>query len=207
MSRPAPALDWQEAQARLERVRRALEAGGARAPEEAARILRDRARALAEHPEPAAPDEETLALLVFSLAGERFGLAAALVREVVLLRELIPVPGTPAPVLGLLPHRGRIPAVVDLRRLLELSGDHGQPLRHCVWVESGPLTFGVAADRIEGIRAVPVRAIAAAVGVAGRRQAVTRGVTDDLTTVLDPDALARSPEVLVNDEGGLQREA
>ncbi|WP_447973619.1 chemotaxis protein CheW [Nitrospira sp. Kam-Ns4a] len=207
MNRPAPALDWQEAQARLERVRRALVSGDARSPEEVARILRARARALAKPREPAAPTEETLVLLVFSLAGEQFAIDVEPVRAVVSVRELIPVPCTPAAVLGLLPYRGRILVVVDLCRILDLSGARETAPRFCVWVEAGPLTFGIAADHVEGIRAVPARAVTAAAGFASRRQAATRGVTEDFITVLDLDALARSPEILVNDEGGSQREA
>lgn len=205
MSRQPHTLDWQEAQARLERVRRSL-AGDARTPEEAARILRDRARALAKPQETVEADEETLALLVFSLAGERFGIDTGPVREVVLARELIPVPCTPAWILGLLHYRGRILVVVDLLRVLDLPAEREAAPRYCVWVEVGSLMFGIAADRIEGVAAVPARAVATAVGLTGRRQAVTQGMTDDLITVLDLDALARSPEIVVNDEGGLQRE-
>ncbi len=207
MSRPAPALNWQEAQARLERVRRALDSGDARSPEEIARILRARARALARPQEQAAPDEETLTLLVFSLVAERFGIEAGAVREVISVRELIPVPGTPASILGLLQYQGRILAVVDLGRVLALSGERETAPRYCVWVEAGPLTFGIATEQIEGVRAVPARTVATAAGLAARRQAATRGMTDDFITVLDLDTLARSSEILVNDEGGSQREA
>lgn len=44
----AERFDWQEAYGRLERVRKALESGPGRPPEEVRRILRERALALAQ---------------------------------------------------------------------------------------------------------------------------------------------------------------
>ncbi|MBI2494179.1 MAG: chemotaxis protein CheW, partial [Candidatus Rokubacteria bacterium] len=85
--------------------------------DETARILQDRARALAKPlEEPSAPGE-TLDLLLFGLAGERYGIDAAHVLEVVQLPELVPVPCTPPVVLGVVNHRGRVLTVLDLRRL------------------------------------------------------------------------------------------
>ena len=50
MKEDRPRIDWQEAYARLERARQAVEAGGQRPPEEVQRILRERAEALARPP-------------------------------------------------------------------------------------------------------------------------------------------------------------
>ncbi len=137
-----PAIDWQQAYARLERARRALEAGGGLSPEEATRILKERAQALARPQEEVSAPAETLDLLVFSLGGERYGIEAAHVVDVLRLRELTPVPGTPPFVLGVMNHRGRIVAVLDLPKLLELPGHGSAEDSRVVAVEAGGMSFG-----------------------------------------------------------------
>ncbi|MBI2158723.1 MAG: chemotaxis protein CheW, partial [Candidatus Rokubacteria bacterium] len=87
--------------------------------DETARILQDRARALAKPLEEPSAQGETLDLLVLGLAGERYGIDAAHVLEVVQLPELVPVPCTPPVVLGVVNHRGRVLTVLDLRRLFD----------------------------------------------------------------------------------------
>ena len=111
------AFDWTEASARLERVARKLGAGEERSPEEIERILEERARHLAR-PATTPPAEDLAAVVVFPLARERYAVDLAGVAEVVPLRGLAPLPGAPAPVLGIVLHRGRLVPVVDLRRLL-----------------------------------------------------------------------------------------
>ena len=95
MKADRPRIDWPEAYARLDRLREALEAGGQPPPEAAQRILKERAQALARRPadvsRPARPRE----FLVFSLGGERCGIEAAHVVDVVRFADLTRVPGTP----------------------------------------------------------------------------------------------------------------
>lgn len=196
-------FDWQEAYARLERARRALEAGAERPPEEVARILRERAAALARPLEEAVPPAEVVELLVFSLAGERYGIETAHVLEVVPLRELTPVPCTPPFVLGVVNHRGRILPVLDFRRLLELAADGVAEGSRVVAAEAGGMTFGVYADAVAGT----VRVGAHEVGpppltLAADRRTWIRGVTGEMVAVLDLDAVARDPRIVVNDEVG-----
>lgn len=203
MSERARGIDWQEAHVRLERARRALESGGDLPREEVARILRDRALALATPLDDAAPAAEMIELLVFSLAGERFGVEIARVLEVTALRELIPVPCTPAFVLGVINYRGRIVTVLELRRLLNLPGEGVAKGRGVIVVEAGGMTFGTVADTIAGTLSVPAHQVAPPPeAFTGLRLALTRGITDALITVLDLDALARTPEIVVNDEEG-----
>src|SRR3990172_12567895 len=117
-----------------------------RSPEEVKRILRERAEALAKPVEEARTPTEPLELLVFSLAGERYGIETAQVLEVVPLRGLTPVPCTPPFVLGVVNHRGRIRPVLDLRRLFELATPGVPEGGRVVAVEAGGMTFGIFAD-------------------------------------------------------------
>ncbi|MGH7253797.1 MAG: chemotaxis protein CheW, partial [Nitrospiraceae bacterium] len=65
-------IDWEDAYARIEGVRQALDGGEALSSEAVKRILQDRARALARPREAPATISETLELLVFALGEERY---------------------------------------------------------------------------------------------------------------------------------------
>lgn len=193
--------DWQAVHARLERARQAMESGGELQPEETARILTDRALALAKPLEDGMPLTEMIELLVVSLGGERFGIETVYALEAISLPELIPVPCTPAFVLGVVNYRGRILAVLDLRRILGLSGEGVTEGSKVVSVEAEGMTFGIMVDTVEGTMSVPTHKVAPPPEVlTGLRLALTRGMTEELITILDLDALAQAPAILVNEQ-------
>lgn len=176
--------------------------GASRSPQEVKRILRERAQALAKPLEAPAPTE-VLDLLVFFLAGERYGIETAHVLEVVPLRELTPVPCTPSFVLGVINHRGRILPVLDLRRLFELAGQGITEGSRIVAVEAGGMTFGIFADAVAGtVRVGAHEVVPPPTALTGDRQVFIQGVTGEMVAVLDLEALARDPRILVNEEVG-----
>lgn len=199
----AEGFNWQEVYAHLERARWALEAGKDLPPEEVRRILRERAQVLARPLEEAPTPTEVLDLLVFSLAGERYGIETAHVLEVIPLRELTPVPGTPSFVLGVVNHRGRILPVLDFRRLLNLAGQGVPEGSRVVVVEAGGMTFGIFTDAVAGTMQAGAHELASPpVALTGDREAFIRGVTGGMVAVLDLEALARDPRIVVNEEVG-----
>lgn len=171
--------------------------------DEIVRILQDRARALAKPLEAPAAPGETLELLVFGLAGERYGVAAARVLEVIRLRELVPVPCTPPVVLGVVNHRGRVLAVLDVRRLSDPAAHAPSKASHAVIVEAAAMTFGIASDAVEGLVGVGAHEVGPRpASLADVRQAFVHGVTADMVAVLDLEALTRDPRITVNEEVG-----
>ncbi|MBI2911393.1 MAG: purine-binding chemotaxis protein CheW [Chloroflexi bacterium] len=195
--------NWQDIHAKLERARQALEAGASLPPEEVRRILRDRALALAKPPEEAPAPGNILEILVFSLAGERCGIETAHVLEVVPLRELTPVPCTPPFYLGVMNHRGRILPVLDFRRLFGLAGQGVTEGSRVVAVEAGGMTFGIFAEAVGGTTRVGAQQVAPPpITLSGERQAFVRGVTGEMIAVLDLEAMARDPRIVVNEEVG-----
>ncbi len=200
----ADRLDWQMAYSRLEQTRRTLEVGGDPLPEEVKRILRERAHALAKPLAEVRTREEVLDLLVFSLAGERYGVETTHVLEVISLRELTPVPCTPPVILGVVNHRGRILPVLDLRRLFGLSGQGIAEGGRIVAVEAGRMTCGIFADGVAGTIQVAAHEVAhpPTVTAVGGRQAFIRGVTGEMVAVLDLEVLARDQRIVVNEEIG-----
>ena len=201
MNETRPAVNWQAAYSRLEQTRRTLETGGSLPPEEVKRILRDRAQALAKPLAEARTPAEVLDLLVFSLAGERYGIETAYVLEVIPLQELTPVACTPPVILGVVNHGGRILPVLDFRRLFELPGQGVTEGSQVVAVEVGEMTFGIFADSVVGIVRVGAHEVVPPpVALTGGRQTLIRGITAEMLAVLDLEAMARDPRLMVNDE-------
>jgi purine-binding chemotaxis protein CheW len=202
MEAPRRAISWQQVYVHLEQVRRALEAGGERSPETVKQILEERAKALARPLDSAPTATAMLDLLVFSLAGERYGIETEHVLETMSLRELTPVPCTPPLILGVINHRGRILPVLDLRRLLELQGQGVPPGSRVVAVEAGGMTFGILAEALVGTTHVAAHDVAPPpVSLTGDRQALCKGVTGTMVAVLDVEALAQDPRIMVNNGG------
>lgn len=200
----APTIDWEQAYARLDRVRRSLEAGEELSPEERRRVLEQRAEALAEPPKETPMLGETIDLLVFSIADERYGMEVEHVLDVAPLGDLAGLPGTPAFVRGIVNHRGRALPVLDLRHLLGPAGERPQEGRLVIAAESGEATFGIVADEVTEIARVGTDGIkpppASLVGAGGTRNLAVRGVTEGLVVVLDLESLADDPRFEVNDE-------
>jgi purine-binding chemotaxis protein CheW len=195
------ALNWQEVYARLEQIRQRLEASSVLPPEEVRRILRERAQMLARPLTETQTATDVLELAVFTLAGARYGIEAAHVLEVTPLRELTPVPCTPAYVLGVINHRGRLLPILDFRRLFALAAHEVAAESRVVAVEAGGMTLGILADAVLGIMRMGAHEILPPpVPLLHDHQSFLRGVTGEMVAVLDLEALARDPRILVNEE-------
>jgi purine-binding chemotaxis protein CheW len=201
MNRASPAVNWQAAYARLEQVWRALEAGGNLAPAEVKRLLSARAQALAKPLEEVPLPTQRLELLVFSVAGERYGVDTAHVLEVFPLRQHTPVPCTPPFVLGVAHHRGWLLPILDLRQLLALPGQGISEGSRVVAVMVGETRFGIFAEAIAGVVKIGAYDVAPTpMTTTGDRQLFIRGVTGEMVAVLSLEALLRAPRIVVNEE-------
>lgn len=197
-------IDWPKAYARLEATRRTLDAAIKRSPEEAGRILRERAKTLAKPFEEPTPRGEVLDLLVFSLAGERYAVETSFVLEVVPRRDLTPVPCTPPTIQGVVNHRGRIIPIIDFRRLLALPGQEGGERSWVVVVEAERMMFGIGTEAVVGTIRIQASDLAPPPRtLAGDHQAFTKGVTGktgEMVVVMDLVTLARDPRITVNEK-------
>ena len=192
------AVDWQEARARIEAVTARIRGTHRRSPEEVRRILAERAAAAARRPADA-EDDERIEVLAFGLACEHYAIETRFVREVGSLRELTPVPGTPAFIAGVTSLRVRVLAVVDLRRFFDLPARGLTELDRILVVRKDEMEFGLLADVVEGVRNIAVRALQAGLPTLdGLRARFLRGVTGDAVAVLDGDHLLGAAELKVD---------
>lgn len=155
-----------------------------------------RARLLARVPAQAPRPGEMLELVVFTLAGERYGIESRLVREVARLTRFTPVPGTPPYVLGITSLRGEILALFDLRQLLGVVAVGVTDLGRIVVLGENRREFGLLADSASEIVTVPRSGLAQTEGAWGR--AYVRGVTADGVIVLSGEALLGDPQLTID---------
>jgi purine-binding chemotaxis protein CheW len=164
------------------------------------RIMEERARVLARRLRAEEP-ADTLELVMLTLGLERYGVDSRQALEVHPLADLAPVPGTPPFWAGIVNVRGTLYPVLDLHRYLELPEvDAGEPQKTVVLVRGSNLTVGLLVDDAPGIRRVPATAVGPPLGgTSETARQVVRGVTDDLLTVLDIDALLSDPRLTLKE--------
>jgi purine-binding chemotaxis protein CheW len=167
----------------------------------ATQTLRERARLLAR---PAAhlPAAQTmLEVLEFRLARERYAVETRYVREVVALKNLTPLPGTPPFVLGIVNVRGQILPVLDLKKLFDLA-EQGLTDLHCIILVRGHgLEFGLLADVIVGVLSIPQASLQPSLPtLTGIRAEYLKGVTAERLVVLDLERILADPKIIVHEE-------
>jgi purine-binding chemotaxis protein CheW len=166
--------------------------------EQTQRILRERARALASNRQPEARQEDTLRIVEFFLAHERYAVEAAYVREVQRVKHLTPLPCTPSFVLGIMNVRGHMLSVVDLRVFFDLPQDRSAERDTVVVFRSAELELGVLTDGVVGARSVPLKSIKpVSPGLSGIRREYLRGISEEHLIVLDVEHILSDKRMLV----------
>src|SRR5882724_7981927 len=168
---------------------------------EADRILRTRAQALARMPPRASAEGAMLELLEFRLASERYAVESRLVQEVHPLRDLTPLPCTPPFVLGIVNVRGHILPVFDLKKFFDLPERGLTDLHRMILVRGNGLELGLLADVIVGVRSVAADDLQPSLPtLSGIRADYLKGVSVERLVVLDLDRILSDPRIVVHEE-------
>jgi purine-binding chemotaxis protein CheW len=164
-------------------------------------ILQTRAEELAaEHGEDRV-DENSLEVLEFVLASEHYALESMHIREVYPMKEFTLIPGTPSFVLGLINIRGQILSVIDIRRFFDLPVKGLSDLNRVMVVQTPAMELGILADRIVGVRHVPLNDLQPALPtMTGIRSEYMRGITREGLVVLDVPKMVADPKLDINEE-------
>lgn len=163
-------------------------------------VFEERARALARRPE-ADDAADTEAMVVLTIAGERYGIDAGRVVEVGLADRVTPVPGLPAVWAGLVNVRGIIWPVLDLRAYLGLpAAEDASPRSILVFVSRDEVTIGMFSDAAPELRRVPAGTSRPPIETGDGSSIV--GITPDFLSILDVDRLLDDPRVAAQRIGG-----
>jgi len=131
-------------------------------------------------------------LVCFVVSGKSYALDVALVREVVDVGTVFPVPNTPAPVAGVFSLRGATVALVDTSRLLGMppTGEHGTAL---VIVRNHETMCALTIDRVVGVtRFIPSHFIPADPERESPEVAGFMPADRNLLTVLEPTVIMKA---------------
>ena len=192
--------DWRALYRRVEGAQMAVERGFEATPEEKRQILRARAKMLAATGPDAAPTA-CLEVLVFSLADQHYGIETLYVREVYPLKDLTPLPCTPPFVLGILNVHGQIISLIDLKQFFGLPVKGLAEINRVIILSTDAMEFGVLADAIVGIQAIPLQDIQVALPtLTGMRAGYLRGVTPEQLVVLDAQKLLSDTDLVVRED-------
>jgi len=190
-------IDWTTVRQRMERVRAALDDAAVATPEEKAAILKARARALAREPVEAQRPERSLDVIEFMIAYERYALESAYVREVHPLKDLTPLPGTPAFVAGIVNVRGRIVSVIDLKQFFDLPRRGLTDLNRVIILDNGQMEFGLLVDAVTAVQRLGLDDIQPALPtLTGVRTDYLHGVTAQRTIVLDAAKILADRQII-----------
>ena len=111
--------------------------------------------------------------LIFSLAGEKYGLNILEVKEIIRMEPITPLPEAPDFIPGIINLRGQVITVIDLRRQLELTGaSYGDGA--CIIVmeyqaDGNQNRRGILAEGVSGVIFIHGRDIEPPPAVAGER--------------------------------------
>jgi purine-binding chemotaxis protein CheW len=165
------------------------------------RILRARAEVLARPPQRDAAEQASLQILEFRVAQECYGVETRHVREVYPLKELTPLPCTPPFIAGIVNVRGRITAVIDIKKFFDLPDKGLTDLHRIILVRGNDLELGLLADIAVGVRRVPLDDLQPSLPtLTGIRADFLKGVTAERLVVLDLDCILADPRIVVQEE-------
>lgn len=201
-AKDTPALDWYRAYARIAATDRALDEVDAPSPARLRALWAERARALAAPlPEPAPDAGLSDRLVVFSLAGERYGVEASRVLSIQPVDELTLVPHTPGHIAGVMIVRGRVLAAIDLRALFDLPRQGLTENTRVLAVQAAGMEVGLLADEVLTVGSLSSGDLQPPLAhLSGARVDYLLGVTRDLVAVLDLETMLGDRRLVVHDE-------
>jgi purine-binding chemotaxis protein CheW len=136
-------------------------------------------------------------MLKVSLNKEWYGINIENVTEVRKCPKVFSIPHTPDYVMGVVNLRGEILAVVDIRKLLNLSNPSLDTGKYIVVVERDNVRVGIMVDKASDVVSVPDSAIESTLSSADRSGSFIMGeaqLDGEVLSVLDLGALMEEPE-------------
>ena len=171
--------------------------------ENAQRILRERAKALAQQPEQQASQDSLLKVVAFTLSGETYCFETSLIGEIFNLKELTPVPCTPAFVAGVVNLRGEIVTVVDMTKFLGLPSRGIVDMHQIITlrdVADAAMRVGVLADALIGDRTIPFDEMQTSLPtLSGINADFLKGIAPDGAIVLDARKILSDKRLIVDE--------
>lgn len=167
--------------------------------------LRGNDSAVATTPEEPAAVNASHVVLVVDVGGHRSGLPAEVVQELQRMVAVVPLPGAPVVVDGVIDVRGAVVPVIDMRARFGLSRRPPAPSEHLVLIQAGDRSVALRVDRVLDLVEIASGAVASASGLP--RGPHLRGVTrlaDGLLLIHDVEAFLSDHEAALLEDALLE---
>lgn len=164
-------------------------------------LLKMRADALAMEPKQKESVLETIEVVIFSLAAETYCIESSYIKEVYPLKEFTPLPGVPPFIMGIINVRGKIIAVIDLKKLFNLPEQGLGELNKIIILSDDQMEFGILADAVQGTQAININQIKNVPSVvSGIGEEYLKGITKEHLIVLNAAKLLSDQSIVIYDE-------
>ena len=191
-------IDWDEIHQRLAAVEQIIKRGGALTPADQKKILKKRAIALAQEPEGEKDETDSIEVVEFRLAYEKYAIESEYVREVWTMREFTPLPHTPPFILGIINIRGEIISVIDIKKLLGLPEKGLAEFNKVLVIYNDLMEFGLLADDVSNVRSIKLKEIQSSLPTLTEiRKDILKGITNDRVVILDAQKLLADKTILM----------
>ena len=169
--------------------------------EENRRILRERARKLAEPRAQATCQEQCIQVVEFLLADEHYAIESCWIGEVYPLKEFTPLPCVPDFVFGLASLRGKILSIIDLRTFFDLENKGLSDLNKVVVLRNENMEFGILADAVLTTRQIEIKSILPSLPTLTEiRAEYLKGITSENLVVLEGEKLLLDRKLRIHDD-------
>lgn len=162
-------------------------------------LLKKRAQQLAKVEIKTEVNESPLDVVEFRLAQETYALECHYIREVSTMKSIVPIPGTPGFVLGIINIRGQLLSVIDLGKFFELPA---KGLNEILWVivlKHKMMEFGIIAEEILGASSIPVQEIQPPLPtLTGIRFQYLKGIAKNQLIILDAAKILADEKMIIN---------
>lgn len=163
------------------------------------KILAERARAQARRPMATVEKKDLLPAVCFLLHPEIYAIENSYVKEVLTMKNLTPLPGTPPFVMGIVNYRGEVVSAVNLKRLFGLREMGLTEFNKILIVSNGIVTIGIVADAIQGyILLQPGTLSSPPMTISESARDFFRGIAPEGLILLDASKLLQSHRIEVD---------
>ncbi len=114
------------------------------------KILRERAKVQAIRPAAATSESDLMPAVAFVLHPELYAIEYTYMKEVLTMKNLTPLPGTPEYVMGIVNYRGAVVSALNLKKLFGLREMGLTEFNKLLIISDGTMTIGIVADAIRG---------------------------------------------------------
>ena len=141
---------------------------------------------------------EQISVVEFLLTPERYAFAESYVSEVLSLKEITTIPGTPDFVMGVINLRGRVVSIINLKTLFNLKERGLTELNKVMILKNETMEFGVVADAILGNTIIDLSTLSAPpINLDNAGVEYITGVTSEGLILLNAESLLTSKQIIL----------